>query len=546
MILSGSFVLGRVLGLIRNALFAFLFGATATSDAYLQALLLPDLFFNIVAGGALGSAFLPVFARYLIGEKDERSAWQIASTVLNSVLVIMCILAMLAIMLAPWLVPIYSPGVPASELALIVSLTRLLLLQTIIMSGGVVIHAILSARQNFWLPALGTVLYNVGLIVGLLPGFFVILASRTAAHTTFAIYAATIGVTLGALLQVGIQIPGLLKERVRYSFTFDWKHPGVVQIARQMLPRLFNTAMLYLSLFVDRILILALIAGPLLTAQQGLVTQYYQALQLLLLPLGVFGMAVSTAAFPSLAEQVAQGNLERVRRIIDETLRSILFLSIPCGIGLIVLGVPLIQVLLQHGAFHLSDSTATSIPLAFFGLGLAGLTSVELLTRAFYAFRDNRTPVLISIGQFVLKMLLSLLLLRLVVGNPSWGLGMLAFATSLAGLIEAGALLWFLQRKIGRLALKPLAMFSGRVTLAALAMGAGVFLLRELLDLLLITTISPGLGILGSFFALFKLLCELALGILIYVWATRQFGIEAFWKQGPVRRLLERFKLSWI
>jgi peptidoglycan biosynthesis protein MviN/MurJ (putative lipid II flippase) len=123
---------------------------------------------------------------------------------------------------------------------------------------------------------------------------------------------------------------------------------------------------------------------------------------------------------------------------------------------------------------------------------------------------------------------------------------MLAFATSLAGLIEAGVLLWLLQKKIGRFALYQLAAFTMRVTLAALAMGAGAFLLRELLDLLLITTISPGLGVLGSFFALFKLLCELGLGLLVYVWATRQFGIEAFWKQGPVRRLLERFKLSWI
>jgi putative peptidoglycan lipid II flippase len=546
MILTGSFVAGRILGLVRTSLFAFVFGTSMTSDAYLQAFLVPDLIFNVIAGGALSSAFIPIFTQYMVGERDEKTAWRIASSAFNLALVMMCLLAVAAMLLAPWLVPLYNPGVGPVETQLIVMLTRIMLVQAVIMGGGVIINSVLYARQNFLLPAVGTVLYNVGLIVGLLPGFLLTFFGRSEAHTTFAVSAAAVGVVLGALLQVGVQLPGVVRERVRYTLSFDWDHPGVRQIGRQMLPRVLNAAMLYFTTFVDRGLILLLAAGPFVLNPQGLVTQYYQALQLMLLPLGIFGMAVSTAAFPTMAENVTLGRLDRVRAIIEDTLRTILFLSIPSSVGLIVLGLPVIQVLLQHGAFNLASATSTSVPLALFALGLAGLASVEILTRSFYAFRDSKTPVLVSVAQFLLKIFLSLILLNLLKWGPSWGLGSLAFATSVAGSLEAVALLWLLQKKIGLLGLRSLARFCGRVLLASLAMGAGVLLLRTLLDLLLITTTSPSLGVLGTIFATFKLAAELLAGLLVYVWATRQFGIEDFWKQGPVRRVLERFKLSWI
>lgn len=541
LILTGSFIVGRILGLLRTSLFAFVFGTTMTSDAYLQAFLVPDLIFNVVAGGALSSAFIPVFTHYMIGERNEKRAWHVASSALNLALAIMCFLALIAIILAPRLVPIYTPNPKPGEIPLIVTLTRIMLFQAIIMGGGVIVNSVLYARQNFLLPAIGTVLYNVGLIVGLLPGVLLVFLGRSDAHITVAVYAATVGVVLGAALQVGIQIPGVIKERMRYTFTFDWKHPGVRQIGRQMLPRALNAAVLYFSTFVDRALILVFVVG-----QSGLITQYYQAFQLVLLPLGIFGMAVATAAFPTMAENVTRGRLDRVRTIIEDTLRSILFMSIPSSVGLIVLGLPIIQVLLEHGAFSLDDATSTSVPLACFALGLAGLASVEILTRSFYAFRDSKTPVIISVSQFGLKIVLSLILLNLIKWGPSWSLGSLAFSTALAGSLEAAALLWLLQKKIGMLGLRRLADFAGRVLLASLAMGAGLLLLRTLLDLILITTFSSSLGFLGTTFAIFKLSVELLAGLLIYIWSSRQLGLENFWKQGPVLRVLARFKLSWI
>jgi putative peptidoglycan lipid II flippase len=547
LILSSAFIASRVLGLFRTTMFAAIFGASTTSDAYYQAFLVPDLIFTIVAGGALSSAFIPVFTNYMIGERDEKTAWHVASSALNLAVIIMMGLTLLAIIFAPWIVPLYNPGLSQhnpQELALIISLSRIMFLQSIILGAGVIINSILNAKQDFLLPAVGTVVYNVGLIIGLLPGFFL------AAHgaTTTAAYYATIGVVLGAILQVGVQVPGVIKVGMRYKFSFDWHHPGVIQIGRQMVPRVVNAAMLYVSTFVDRGLILLLALTITQDAVNGLITQYYQALQLVLLPLGIFGLAIATAAFPTLSENVTRGRLDRVRNIIQDTLRTIIFMSIPSTVGLIVLGLPIIQVLLQHGAYTLAIATSTTIPLAFFAIGLTGLSAVEILTRSFYAFRDSKTPVIVSVSQFIFKIALSLLLINAAGWGLAWGLGGLALSTSIAGLLEAFVLLWLLQERIGGLELRRLAVFAARVLLASLVMGLGVLIVRVLLDHILVTTNpqSQHLGFGGTFVAMIKLLIELAIGLFIYIRVTRLLGLEEFWNQGPIKRLLDRFRLSWL
>ncbi len=554
MILTGAFVASRVLGLVRTSMFAFVFGTSSFSDAYLQAFLIPDFIFNIVAGGALSSAFIPVFTNYMIGKRDERTAWHIASAALNLAISVMIGLAALAIIFAGQLVPIYNHGVPASEITLITALTRIMLLQSIILGGGVIVNSVLNAKQDFLLPAIGTVLYNVGLIIGLLPG--VVLAFHGSRNDTFDVYAASWGVVLGAFLQVAVQIPGLVKVGMKYKLTFDWRHPGVIQIARQMLPRILNAGMLYFSTFVDRSLILLLIVVVGEQAANGLITRYYQAFQLVLLPLGIFGMAVSTAAFPTLAENVARGRFDRVRGTILETLRSILFMSVPSSVGLIILGLPVIQVLLEHGAYTLKDAQSTTVPLGFFALGLAGLAAVEILTRSFYALRDSVTPVVVSIAQFLFKIALALILIDFSVlgttpdAKGALGMGMLALSTSIAALLEAAVLLWLLHQRIRNLEEQPqglelrgLAFFTGRILLASLAMGVVILLVRFVLDMILVTTSAQALGIGGTLLAFIKLLIEIFAGFVVYMRVAHMLGIEEL---GPVKRVLNRLKLSWI
>ncbi len=548
LILTGSFIASRILGLLRTSLFAYVFGTTATSDAFLQSFLVPDLIFNIIAGGALSSAFIPVFTQYTVGEHDDQTAWHITSSLLNLIVAIMTFLAFLAFILAPVIVPLYNPGLSQrdpQELNLIISLSRIMLLQSIILGGGVIINSVLFAKQNFLLPAIGTVLYNVGLIAGLIPGLFLTI-HRTPASLTTAAFLATIGVVLGAILQVGVQIPGVIKAGMRYTFVFDWHHPSVIQVARQMVPRAFNSAMLYFSIFVDRALILLLAVGAGQDAVNGSITQYYQAFILVSLPLGIFGMAISTAAFPTLAENVTLGRMDRFRNIIQDTLRTILFMSLPSSVGLIVLGLPIIQVLLEHGAYSLDSALNTSVPLAFFAVGLIGLSSVEILTRSFYALRDTKTPVTVSVVQFIFKIALSVLLIQAAGWGLPWGLGGLALATSIAAILEAFVLLWLLQQRIGDFELRRLGIFAARVLVASLAMGLALLLVRFLLDHILVTTSDQRLGFGGTLLALIKLLIELAVGLIIYIRATRLLDIEDFWQQGPVKRLLQRLRLSWL
>ena len=262
-----------------------------------------------------------------------------------------------------------------------------------------------------------------------------------------------------------------------------------------------------------------------------------------MLPLGIFGMAVSTAAFPTLAENVARGRLDRVRSIILETLRSILFMSIPSSVGLIVLGLPIIQVILEHGAFSLTSAEYTAVPLAGFAVGLAGLAAVEILTRSFYALRDSKTPVIVSVAQFIFKIALSLILINAAVWGPQYGTGGLALSTSIAGLLEAAVLLWLLHQRIGDMQLRQLGTFIGRILLASLIMGVCIFIIRAGLDFLLVTTHEQALGLGGTVLAFIKLLIELFFGIFIYIRVSRRLGIEEL---GPVRRVLDRLKLSWI
>jgi putative peptidoglycan lipid II flippase len=568
-ILTVAFVASRILGLLRNTLFLDVFGAGQVSDAFVQAMIIPDLIFNIVAGGALSSAFIPIFTSYLVTDKDEKKAWRLASTALNLAIAVMVVLALVVMIFAPYLVPLYNIGEPQQNLDRIVGLTRIMLFQAIALGAGVMVCSVLNAKQNFLLPAIGTVVYNVGLILGLIPGLFLqvhcipgVDVGCNPNNEVTAAYFAAFGVVLGALFQVGVQIPGLVKLGMRYSFSFDWHDPGIIQIARRMGPRILNAGMLSFSVIVDRnlILLLAVVVGQDLT--NGLVTQYVQAFTLMMLPLGVFGMAISTAAFPTLAEYVAKDRFDRVRSTILETLRSILFLSIPSSVGLMMLSLPVVQVLYEHGAFDLNAAESTAVPVALFAIGLSSLAGVEILTRSFYALGDTKTPVYVSVSQFILKIALSLLMINLFVwliqalgGFPvhpsddflrlegAWGMGGLAFSTSVAGLLEGGIMLWLLNERIGGLQLRALSLFVGRVLLASLVMAVGLFITRSLLDRLLVTTTNLSLGLGGTLMAVIKLLLEIGIGTFIYFKCAHLLRIEEL---GPVKRVLDRLKLSWI
>ncbi|MEO7019494.1 MAG: murein biosynthesis integral membrane protein MurJ [Ktedonobacteraceae bacterium] len=544
-LISGALMISSVLGLLQTFLYTYVFGRGILGDAYLQAYLIPNLIYTVIAGGALSSAFIPVFSFYAVGRKDEKTAWHVASSALNISVVLMIVFSIVGFFLAPVIVPIYSPGFKPAELNLIVTLTRIMLMQAVVLGSGVIVGAVLNTKQDFTRTALGAVLYNVGLNLGLLPGFFMTFHAQSSSPADAAVYAATLGVVLGAILQVGVQIPGLSKVNMRYTFVFDWKHPGVRQIGRQMLPRIINAMMLSFSTAVDRFLLSFL--GTLVATQllSGLINEYFQAFSILLLPISIFGSSVSTAAFPTLAGYVARGRLDRVRSIITETLRGILFLTIPSGVGLAILAFPIAQTLLEHGNFDLQAAQYTSVALLCFAVGLPGFAAVEILVRSFYALQDSKTPVSISIAQFILKIALSIVLINLATFGVQWGMGALALSTSIACVLEAIVLFILLYQRIGGFDLRDLTRFLMHTLLASAAMTVVLLVARPILDHLLDTTSMQKLFVPGILMALVKLLIELGFGSAAFLVVARLFNMEEM-NSGLVRRVLNLLRVPWL
>ena len=464
-IVTAAMLLSKVLGLGRTAFFAYVFGATPQADAYVNAFALPDTIFTIVAGGALASAFIPVFADYLIEKRDRETAWHIATSALNISMLVLAVLAVLGIIFAPQFLDITmhpyfvctskQVADQTCEGPMIVSLTRIMLLQPIFLGGATIAVSILQARQSFLLPALAQVIYTVSLIGGIAATFVDNNTHIFGGH--LGINGPAYGVVAGAFLQFALPIPGLFAARMHYRFSFDFLHPGVREIFRLMAPRVFNSAILFVALYVNRDLL-----GTLNTP--GVVYGYVTAFTLVMLPNSVFGMATAQAAFPTLAALVSAGEWKRLRDTILRSVRGVMFLAVPAGFGLIVLSDPISKLILAHGSFAPDTVPLVAQPLIFFSVGLVGLSLVEILVRCFYALHDSRTPVEVSVLQFMFVIGLSLVLL-----GPMGASG-LALATSLGSLGEALVLLLLLRHKVAGLDLRELGMYTLNVLAASIVM----------------------------------------------------------------------------
>ncbi len=474
-IVSTALLLSRVLGLVRTTLFAATFGGALylrDADAFTLAFTLPDAIFNIVSGGALASAFIPVFADYLIEKRDRKSAWHIASSALNLSMLALTILAAIIFIFADPIMrlffpSLFEPGNPEGQT--LIMLTRIMLLQPIFLGGATVTIAILQARQHFILPALGQVIYTVSLICGIEA---TVIDNRTGIFGGhLGIAGPAWGVVAGAVLQLLIQIPGLIRARMEYRPSFDIFNPGVRQMFGLMVPRLVNATFLYISVFFNRILL-----APL---PRGVTYGYVTAFTLVMLPVGVFGMAVSQAAFPTLAAMVSANQWDRLRSTILRTFKAITYLAIPSALGMMVLAEPICRLVLSHGNFDPKTLPFFWQPLVFFSIGLLGLSLIEILTRSFYALHDSRTPVEVSILQFMFVIALSIIFLSPLGANG------LALATSIGSLGEAVVLLLLLGPRLGGIQMGELGRYIFYVVLASIVMALAARFTYTVMEVLL-------------------------------------------------------------
>ena len=454
LIVAAGYLLSRVLGLIRDIIISAQFGTLPEYGAYRATFNVLDLIYIVVAGGALGSAFIPVFSG-MLEEHREEDAWQLASGLLNLALiglVLACVL--IGVLAEPIVTYSIGAGFQPEQRALTVLLLRLMLVQPVLLGLGGLAKATLESFDRFSLPAIGANLYNIGIIGGALLAPWL------------GIYGLVCGVIAGAVLFLLVQLPGLLRTGARYVPTFALGTPGLRRVGRLLGPRLFGQAAWQVNLIA--IGSFASLFGAAAVAANG------YALTLMLLPHGLIALSLGTVMFPQLSRLHAAGNTAAFRETTLASLRSVLFLALPAAALLAVLAAPVVRALFERGQFTAESTALTAQVLVFYALGLAAFAGAEIIVRSFYAMQDTRTPVLVGIAMVALNIGLGWALLRAGAGLPG-----LALAFSTANTAEAVTLLVLLERRLGRLG-GAFWRALGAMLLAALAAAGAVFALRTL------------------------------------------------------------------
>src|SRR5213593_182663 len=444
-----TLVASRVLGWLRLAVIGAHFGETPDLDAYLAAFKIPDAIFGLVVAGALASAFIPVFTSYLAREREDE-AWHVASSVMNAVLLLLVGFSVVMWVAAPYVVPTFvAPFHDPQQIALTIDLTRLMLLSPIFMGLSSLTTGILNSYRQFLSGATAPIVYNLVIILFTLFGW-----------PFLGIHAAALGVVVGALVMWLVQLPELTFRRTRYSASLDLAHPGVRDVLRLAGPRTLALGAVQIVFFVDTFLASGMPTGSLVALNY--------AFQLLMLPLGVFSIAISAAIFPTLSHFASLGQVNRMRDAVQQGIRWILFLTLPTVILMVVLRRPIVNLLFQYGHFGAEAREATQAAFLFYSIGLAGHALVQILARAYYASRDTTTPLALTLISIGLNVVLDVVL------APLLGINGLALANSIATLVEALLLFWLLASR-ARLRLVGLGFSSLKQVCASLLMGVAMF-----------------------------------------------------------------------
>ncbi len=506
LLLMGAFLLSKVVGLLRDRAIAARFGAGAELDAYVAAFKIPDLLFTVFAGGALISAFLPVFADTLASEDEPTDPWLLASAVGNWVVLATALVGGLAALFAEPLVSlVVAPSFDPVQAALTAELMRIVLLSTLVFAISGLQMGILNAYHHFLTPALAPILYNLGIWAGALW-----LAPRLGIHGL------AWGVVLGACGHLLIKLPPLLGRGYRWLPALGLANPAVKLVFLLMLPRMLALGTVRaMDLFNVRL-------GSGLAP--GSLSAFNYAWLIGQMPQTLLGTAIATVAFPALAGLAARGDLAGLREVARKALSVMLALALPASVALWVLGGSAIDLLLRTGRFDATAAGLTLAALKMFALGLVGHVTLEIVARLYYARKDTWTPLWMAVFALVVNVLLAL-----------WWIGPLqvrglALANSVAVTAEVLLGLALLQRSLGGLGPRALLADIARTALAALAMGLAMAAALGSAALPAMAGLLGRLGPLGSRPALAEGMAGLglgsAVGAVVYLAAGLLLGVE--------------------
>lgn len=458
-VVLAGFLASRVSGLVRDVVVLGQFGTGREYEAYLAAMRIPDLVFQVLLGGAVGSAFIPVFA-HARADGDGDGAWRIARALMTAGFLAGGVVALVAIVGAERIADLLVPGWDDASRELTARLMRIVLVTPAIFAVSCVATSILQSFDRFAAAAAAPVAYNLAIIAG------------AVLLRPLGIEGVAYGVALGATLHVLVQVPSLLKTGFPPRPLLDLAEPGLREVGRLMLPRTIGLAVVQVNFLANVLLASFLVAGSLAYLNVGWL--------MIMTPLAL-AMSVSTAFFPTLAAESALAHREEVRRLFGLAWRMILFLTLPAAVGLATLSESVIALFFQRGDFTATSTVMTAAALLFFAIGLPGHATTEIVARVFYALHDTRTPVAAAIGAMLLNLGLSLTLMQTDLNYRG-----LALANGVAALAEAAVLLWLVRRRIGGaprdvLSLSNMLGFLARVCLAAGIMGAFTIALKETL-----------------------------------------------------------------
>ena len=392
LIVMGGFVASKLLGLIRNIVISYQYGATREYEQFLAAISVPDTVFQVLAGGTVSAAFIPVFTAYLAGGRDA-TAWRLMSGLSNLAVLGIGSIALILALAAPALVGILVPGWSQAEQQEVARLARIMMISPVIFAVSALATSALNGAKRFALATAAPLMYNLALIAG---AIFL---------RPWGAEGLAVAAVIGAVLHLAVQVPGIASLGARYTPTLALDLAGTREVIRLMVPRVFTLGVSQLNLLVN--VALASLSVP------GSVAYLSYAWLILMVPLGVVGMGMSTAAFPTLAEQEAQ---DRHRRGATDVPVCAPLYPLPHDSrprpALIVLGYPIVGLLFQRGAFDAQATAATAFALAWYAVGLPGHATVEIVNRVFYARHDTATPLRIAAVAAAVNVVLSVLLMR--------------------------------------------------------------------------------------------------------------------------------------
>lgn len=457
-VVSIAVMFSRVLGLLREVIFAKYFGAGFLYDAYVVAFRIPNVLRDLFAEGALSVAFVKVFTDYQVN-KGEKEAWRLASLVLNLLAVVMSVICIVGIIFSKQFVGLIADGFSPEKAALATTLTQIMFPFIMLVALAALAMGVLNTKGVFGVPASASTVFNiVSIIVGLGVAYWLSGGGWSESNdktaipdfaSQWAIVGMAIGTLLGGAAQFLMQIPSLIGVGFRFSPILSFADEGVRKVMALMGPAIIGTSAVQVNVMINTYFVAGI---------DGANSWLSYSFRLMQLPIGVFGVAVGTAAIPVMSRLASEGKIKDLRDTISSSVNLVFLLTLPSACGLIILGEPIVRMIYERGKFDSMDTSMTAAALAGYSVGLTGYAAIKILSPAFYALNDAKTPMIIALASIGVNLIGSYFLREWlsnygVTPATPHGFGHVgvALATSLVALVNFFALALILRGRIKRL-----------------------------------------------------------------------------------------------